>query len=408
MSIVSKLPFANQLRTGVFFWQNLGAGAEQFRVLKHYLTGKLFREHGDGVHLTAAVEWLARAQDVCGGDGVSSVFSLKTGWGVAYPETSGYILATYFAYADYSGDKTYIDRAIQIGDWEIAIQAPNGGVYSSTDLRQTRVFNTGQVILGWCTLYERTGEDKYLQAAKRAGDYLLNEQETEDGTWRKDTYCGARTYHARVDWSLLRLAQLAGDQRYAVVALKNLQWVMKQQKENGWFAQCGFNNDQPIMHVIVYTLRGLLECSQISDTAVKELDILPAVIKSADALCKALQAQPIAGIAGMVPTAFNEDWKATTNDSCLTGNAQLACFLYRLAHVTDKQMYRDVADIVMSATKRTQLIGTSLPQIDGAIAGTFPLSHGYLANAYPNWAAKFFADALLMKINYNKKLVIPA
>lgn len=408
MSIVSKLPFANQLRTGVFFVQKLGVGSEQLRVLKNYLTGNLFGEHSDGVHLNAAMEWLARAQDTCGGDGVSSVFSLKNGWGVAYPETSGYILATYLAYADYSDDKSYIDRAIQIGDWEIAIQAPNGGVYSSTDLRQTRVFNTGQVILGWCALYERTGDDKYLQAAKRAGDYLFNEQDAADGTWRRDTYCGARTYHARVDWSLLRLAQLAGDQRYAVVALKNLQWVLKQQRENGWFAQCGFDNDEPIMHVIVYTLRGLLECSQISNPVVRELGILPAVIKSADALCKALQAQPVAGIVGMVPTAFTEDWKSTTNDSCLTGNAQLACFLYRLTQVTENQMYRDIADTVMSATKRTQVVETSLLQIDGAIAGTFPLSHGYLANAYPNWAAKFFADALLMKINYNKKLVIPA
>ena len=408
MSLVSQLPFANQLRTCVFFLQKFGAGSEQFRVLTHYLTGKLFHEHGDGVHLKTAMEWLARAQDVCGGEGVSSIFSLKTGWGVAYPETSGYILATYLAYADYSGDKSYIDRAIRIGDWEIAIQAPSGGVYSSTDLRQTRVFNTGQVILGWCTLYEHTGEDKYMQAAKRAGDYLLNEQEAADGTWRRDTYCGARTYHARVDWSLLRLAQLAGDQRYAVAALKNLQWVLKQQQQNGWFAQCGFDNDQPIMHVIVYTLRGLLECSQISNAAVNELAILPAVIKGADALCKALQAQPVAGINGMVPTAFYEDWKSSTNDSCLTGNAQLACLLYRLAQVTEKQMYRDIADTVMSATKRTQLVETSLLPIGGAIAGTFPLSHGYLANAYPNWAAKFFADALLMKINYNQKLVIPA
>lgn len=46
-------------------------------MLKSYLTGKLFNEHSDDVHLKAALEWLARAQDVCGGDGVSSVFSLK-------------------------------------------------------------------------------------------------------------------------------------------------------------------------------------------------------------------------------------------------------------------------------------------------------------------------------------------
>lgn len=403
MSILGRLPYANQLRTGVLFLQTFGAGAEQFRVLRHYLTGRLFPDLGDEVHLKAAMEWLARAQDVCGGEGVSNLFLLKTGWGVAYPETSGYILATFLAYADYSGDKSYFDRAIRIGDWEIAIQAPSGGVYSSTELRQTRVFNTGQVILGWCVLYERTGEDKYLQAAKRAGDYLINELEA-DGTWRRDTYCGARTYHARVDWALLRLAQLTSDHRYAEVAQKNLQWVLKQQHQNGWFGQCGFNNDQPVMHVIVYTLRGLLECSQMNSAA----GVLPAVIKGADALCKALQSQPVAGINGMVPTAFDENWKSEANDSCLTGNAQLACFLYRLAHVTKNQMYRDIADTVMSATKRTQMVETTLLPLKGAIAGTYPLPHGYVPNGYPNWAAKFFADALLMKINYDQGLVISA
>jgi hypothetical protein len=29
-------------------------------------------------------------------------------------------------------------------------------------------------------------------------------------------------------------------------------------------------------------------------------------------------------------------------------------------------------------------------------------------NGYPNWAAKFYADALLMKINFDARLVVPA
>jgi len=116
MSIVSKLPFADQLRTTVFFLRNLGGGAEQLRVLKLYLAAKLTEENRDETHLKAAMDWLARAQDFCRGDGVSSVFCLKNGWGVAYPETSGYIIATYLAYSDYSGYKSYVERAVRIGD----------------------------------------------------------------------------------------------------------------------------------------------------------------------------------------------------------------------------------------------------------------------------------------------------
>jgi hypothetical protein len=330
---------------------------------------------------------------------------LKTGWGVAYPETSGYIVATYYAYADFSKDSSYIERAVQIGDWEIAIQADNGGVLSSTETPQTRVFNTGQVILGWCLLYERTGEEKYLQAAIRAGDFLVRGQE-EDGAWRQNTYCGARTYHARVDWALLRLAQLTRNELYMSTAIRNIKWVLAQQQQNGWFAQCGFDEAHPVMHVIVYTLRGLLECSRIDFKSVEELCILSSVIKSANALCEALQANPVDGITGMVPTAFDENWKTEAKDSCLTGNAQLSIFLYRLTQCTGNLKYRKVADTVMNATKRTQLVETSLMPIKGAIAGSFPISRGYIPNAYPNWAAKFHADALMMKIHTDGNFTI--
>ena len=407
MSAVAKLPYSNQLRTATYFVKAFGLGTEQIRVLQHYLGAKLFSEYSDEEHLKATMEWLARAQDICNGKGVANVFYLKSGWGVAYPETSGYILATYLVYADYSGDKSFVARAAQIGDWEIDIQAPNGGTFSSEVLRQTRVFNTGQVILGWCMLFERTEEAKYLQAAIRAGDYLLNEQEA-DGAWRKDTYCGARAYHARVDWALLRLAQISSVERYAAAAVKNLRWVLEQQLENGWFDQCGLNQDLPIMHVIVYTLRGLLECALTNSAVVMDLGIMPAVVKGADALCRTLEEHPVANIPGMVPTAFDKNWQSQDKDSCLTGNAQLACFLYRLSHCTHDLMYRVVADSVLSATKRTQIVKTSILPIRGAIAGSYPFPHGYTPNGFPNWAAKFFADALLMKINYGQQLVIPA
>jgi hypothetical protein len=69
-------------------------------------------------------------------------------------------------------------------------------------------------------------------------------------------------------------------------------------------------------------------------------------VRGADALCAALNEQPVRGIAGMVPTAFDANWKSAANDSCLTGNAQSSCFLYRLTHVTGNPAYRQVADAV--------------------------------------------------------------
>jgi hypothetical protein len=374
-----------------------------------YLAGRLFHEQSDEKHLKAAMRWLCDAQDSCGGEGVSALYDLKTGWGVPYPETSGYIVATYLAYADFAQDATFIERAIRIGDWEIAIQHPNGGVLSNPTVEYTRVFNTGQVILGWCCLYEMTNNIKYLSASLRAGDYLKSKQET-DGTWRYDTYCGPRTYHARIDWALLRLAQLSGEQRFADCAHKNLKWVLSQQKGNGWFSQCGFNGEWPITHVIVYTLRGLLESYVLDGTSSShaELDILPAVIKAAEAFAKVLERHAIRGIQGMIPASFDEKWESTDNHSCLTGNSQLACFLFRLAHVTKEEKYKKTAEFALQATKMTQILETSFDAVKGGIPGTYPMFQGYCRNAYPNWATKFFADALMMKMQFAHKLAILA
>lgn len=369
-----------------------------------FITAGLFSEHGDDKHLDAAMRWLCLAQDVCDGKGVANVYRLGTGWGIAYPETSGYIIATYLAYAACSGDTEYSQRAVRIGDWEIEIQTPSGGVLSSTQLPQTRVFNTGQVILGWCALYERTGDSRYLAAAARAGEYLARGQEP-DGIWYKDTYCGARTYHARIDWALLRLASLSGERRFADVAAKNLRWVLGQQRENGWFENCGLNDDLPITHVIAYTLRGLLE-SYLLDAPCA--DLLPRIVRAANALCTAIQAKPVRGIPGMVPASFNEDWQSVDDHSCLTGNAQLACFLFRLAHTTGDLCYQTVAEAVIRAMKRTHNIDTPFRAINGAIAGSYPLYKGYVSNGFPNWAAKFFADAIMMKTCFGRKLTIAA
>jgi hypothetical protein len=57
------------------------------------------RPHRD--HLTAAIDWLCRAQDVRNGQpdagGVSAGWSFEDGWLPSYPETSGYIVETFLA-----------------------------------------------------------------------------------------------------------------------------------------------------------------------------------------------------------------------------------------------------------------------------------------------------------------------
>lgn len=362
-----------------------------------------FKADKDEIHLDEAIKWLCRAQDACNGKGVSAAYYLEDGWDVAYPETSGYILSTLLTYSNLysnlSGKSDLIERAIMIGDWEIEIQTPEGAVVSSQKSMNKRVFNTGQVMLGWMDLFENTGTEKYLDAAKRAGDWLLSFQEN-DGTWKLNTHCGARTYHSRVDWALLKLEKLTGKSDYGDAAIKNLNWVLSNANNRGWFNQCGFYDYHPITHVIDYTLRGLLESYLCSERCL-ELKILPVLIRSAKELSSIVQNCKIRGVEGLIPTSFDENWQSQDKSSCLTGNSQLACFMYRLYQVTKDEQLIISADSLCQAIKCTQNLSSQISGIRGAIAGSFPLWEGYAVNSYPNWATKFFADALMLKMGQN-------
>jgi len=378
-------------------FRSFGAGVEQSKLLTAYLKAKSDNKHTDQSSLQAAARWLCRAQDICENGGVSAAYYLGRGWDHAYPETSGYISATFLAYGELCGDASYVERAIRIGNWETRIQTPSGGVLSNLLGPETRVFNTGQVILGWCALYEKTGNSQYLLSATRAADYLCRLQES-DGSWVKDTYCGPRTYHARVDWALIRVARLAGKEGYIAAAEKNLKWVLAQQQENGWFSSCGFHDDLPNMHVISYTLRGLLECHCTGLPEIQRLHLLPPLERAAKVLCS-LAERNFPGLhQGMLPSSFDQHWNSRDSHSCLTGNAQFACFLYRMAHSTGDRRYAATASLVLSAVKTTQMFHSTFSEIDGAIAGSYPIHTGYMRCAYPNWATKFFADAQMLKL----------
>ena len=86
----------------------------------------------------------------------------------------------------------------------------------------------------------------------------------------------------------------------------------------------------------------------------------------------------------------------TARYACLTGIVQMALCWLRLAHITSKPVYRAAAARAIDYVKRTQRLDHQDPAIRGAIAGSFPIWGRYSRFEYPNWAAKFFVDALIM------------
>lgn len=376
------------------------SGAEIWKV---YASSKLFNARSDDEHLKATMDWLIESLAACGGKGSSASYSVVSGWAGAYPETSGYIIGTFLAYYDLTGQKSYLEKAVELGDWEIEIQTTSGAVLSSLTNDIVRVFNTGQVVLGWCLLYERTADSKYLEAAIRAADFLVTTQEP-DGRWQKNTYCGARTYHSRIDWALIRVANLSNDAKYEATAVRNLEWIKSCARGNGWFSSCGFDQSDPITHVIDYTLRGLLECHVLRPS----LNLLPMVEKSVDNLVAAMRRSSVKKNIGMIPQSFDSSWKGNSASSCLTGNAQLAYLFNRLVWVGSSACYPSMSDQLIDAIKGTQVLDCEDKSIRGAVPGCFPFYSGYCQYAYPNWAAKFFADALMMKKGFRGKFHVDA
>src|SRR5439155_6049687 len=105
-----------------------------------------------------------------------------------------------------------------------------------TEERRPAVFNTGQVILGWCRAFTETKDERYLESAKRAANWILSVQSV-DGSWRQpapETETVIHAYDVRTAWSLLELYQIVQDRRYRDSAFLNLEWSMSQQRENGW------------------------------------------------------------------------------------------------------------------------------------------------------------------------------
>ncbi|KXB31383.1 hypothetical protein AT959_06855 [Dechloromonas denitrificans] len=364
-------------------------------ILKDRLGLGLTSPTDNRIHLDAAIAWLKHAQDVTGNSGVAQTYLVRyQRWAPSYPETTGYIIPTFYRYAALSGDDDARTRARRMADWEIEIQHASGGVLAGAlgDSDQPTIFNTGQVIFGWVRAFEEEGDERYRQAAVRAADWLIEVMDN-DGCWRKFgspmTGKQINTYNTRSAWSLARVFDITGDRRYLNAALKNADWAMSQRNERGWLAEnCLQDSTQPFTHTIAYAMRGLLEIG----IAAEREDLIVAARTIGDAMLTALPPD------GRLPGRFNKNWQPTVTWSCLTGDCQLGINWGRLFKTTGDHKYREATTKVLAFVKKTQqLLGPNKDTV-GGIKGSHPINGGYHPWQYPNWATKFYADALMMDI----------
>ena len=248
------------------------------------------------------------------------------------------------------------------------------------------MFDTGQVIFGWLAAYSAGEERAHLEAAGQAGDWLVQVQHSS-GIWREFQHRYLeKVIDTRVAWALLELYQVTHQDAYRQAAIRNLEWAIERQDPDGWFNECSLvTGEDPLTHTLAYAAEGFLECGRL----LNEPRYFASAKLTADALLSHQKPD------GSLASTYASGWRETSSSSCLTGNCQIAHLWLRLNSLYSDPSYLTSAIKALRFVAQTQNLATSNRNIRGGIAGSFPIFGRYERFKYPNWAAKFYIDALL-------------
>jgi len=350
--------------------------------------------------LVEVMGWLCRAQDCTkfADGGVARDYSLVRGWAASYPETTGYIVPTFLAYADRTGDERYRERGRRMIDWLVSIQLPGGGFQGGTVEARPVVpvtFNTGQILLGLASGVQHFGD--YREPMRRAADWLVDTQD-EDGCWRRFptpfAEPGEKVYETHVAWGLLEAARVEPARGYQEAAIRNVRWAIGSQRPNGWLDRCCLDSPAaPLTHTLGYALRGIIEAYRYTG----DPEFLAAARRTSDGLVG------VFGVDGYLPGRLRADWSPDASWVCLTGTAQIAHCLLLLYEFTQDERYVTCGLRANAFVRRTVDV-EGAPEVRGGVKGSEPTSAPYGRYEYLNWAAKFLADSLMFEIDLRTRL----
>jgi hypothetical protein len=355
------------------------------------------RKTDNSIHIKEAMRWLCHAQDVAQDGGVAGWYSFVKGWSPSYPETTGYIIPTFFDYFHREGTGDCKDRAFRMADWLLSVQLHNGAFqcHHVGIKAEPRVFNTGQVLFGLVRAFRESKDVRYLEAAKNAVDFLVQTQD-DDGAWRKYAFNSIpHTYYTRVAWGVLELNNIEPDERYVTCVRKNLDWALSQKQESGWYDNTAFEkNKNPFTHTIAYFIEGLLD----SGIILKEEKYIGSALDISERLMRSFEVRKF------MPGEFDSDWRGNFKYSCLTGDAQMSIIWQKIYKLNGDARFLNAALKINDYLRSRQWLASPFKAMKGGIQGSDPTWGGYHPFWMPSWATKFFVDALLLEEEIMSKL----
>lgn len=344
-----------------------------------------------------ALEWFENSILKSGG-GAAKYSMLFHSYLPAYPETNGYWLNTLLLVRQHFPEvfkSVFEEREIirEIADWLISIQRLDGtfpGSYGDFMNQPPRVFNNGQIILGLLNYYKNYHQQEALDSAIKSADWLLKVQ-SDDGSWRQFTLHQLSS-NTRTAWALILLGQFLKENKYIEAGTRNIEFALTLQKDNGYFKDNGFDSFSiPSTHTIGYAIRGITGAA----IATGNRNWLKSSQEAFDPVITLMKEN------GFMPGDIDEFYSASENYTCLTGNCQLSTVGYLLYNETGNEKYKEAADQLINYVKRKQLVSDD-PHVTGGISGSWPISGKYCSYDIPNWAVKFFVDALIYQKIYSQ------
>ncbi len=331
---------------------------------------------------SAALLWLERCIAVNAGSGASAYRHLWRGWAPPYPETTGYLIETLFDYAHIKQDVHLKELALSCAEWLLEIQLESGAFPGGLGIQGPPIlFDTGQILFGLTRAYAETNDLRYLEALKKTAEWLLLLWE-QDARWQQYAYVPGYepSYYTRVIWAMLFANQYLNSPALSQSMQAALEYyaarITPQYSVRDW----GFKPGDPAFtHTIAYTIRGFLESAVLLGDA----GLLARARELANRLLQVRQAK------GLLAGAYDENWNGNYRFICLTGNVQCSLIFSRLFEITGDRAYRSEAEFLLESVLKRQ-------RRNGALAGSFPIWGAYMPFRYPNWALKFFLDAIAL------------
>jgi uncharacterized protein YyaL (SSP411 family) len=333
--------------------------------------------------------WLKASFDATNQRGSAATFSmLRGGWAKAYPETTGYIIETFLDYYDFLGEKWLLDYSKNAADWLISIQHENGAFPGGTGEKGApSVFNSGMILFGLVSIFEKTKDEKYRKAIEKATDWLISILE-KDGSWQQSAYVEGfvPSYYTRVIWAVLKANTILQNADIQLLMQKSLNFYKQKVNTNFSVQDWAFEPQKTAFtHTIAYTQRGFLEAGILLKDE-KSITIAKNI---------SLKINELYEKNGKIAGAYDESWNGDFSFRCNTGNAQLALNSAKIYEYSKESFYLDFAEKIFESVKNEP---STLPFsfYRGAIAGSSPIFGKYMKFSYPNWAAKFWLDAFLV------------